>query len=128
MADGPVEARADPPPKGWDRERHSLAFSRDGRSLAAATADDTVEVWDVGRQRLEGPPLVGHLGVVTSVAFKSRRPHARVGKHGSHDSGCGRYQSETSTGERSGLAFGATTGTCPYRAMASSLRQAETAA
>ena len=47
----------------------SLAFSRDGRSLAAATADDTVEVWDVGRQRLEGPPLVGHTGVVTSVAF-----------------------------------------------------------
>ena len=47
----------------------SVAFSRDGKTLASGSADDTVRLWDVATGRQIGKPLTGHLGPVWSVAF-----------------------------------------------------------
>jgi WD40 repeat protein len=47
----------------------SVAFSADGTRLASGSDDKTVQLWDVaGRQRI-GDPLIGHQGLVLSVAI-----------------------------------------------------------
>jgi WD40 repeat protein len=48
--------------------RTSIAFSPDGRRLAASSAV-AVLVWDVESRRALGAPLVGHSNEVTSLAF-----------------------------------------------------------
>jgi WD40 repeat protein len=48
---------------------NSLAFSPNGRMLAAGSAADTVQLYDLANDLASGPPLTGHDGVVTSVAF-----------------------------------------------------------
>src|ERR1019366_7861810 len=50
----------------------SVAFSPDGRTLAAGSEDRTVRLWDVidpRRPALLGRPLAGPAALVTSVAF-----------------------------------------------------------
>jgi WD40 repeat protein len=46
----------------------ALAFSRDGRLLAAGCADNTVRLWDV-RTAQEQPPLSANLSVVCALTF-----------------------------------------------------------
>jgi WD40 repeat protein len=46
-----------------------VAFSPDGKLLAAAGDDRAVTLWDVARRRPDEPPFVGHTDVLNSVAF-----------------------------------------------------------
>ena len=48
---------------------YSVAFSPDGKTLASASRDGTVRLWDVATHRQIGNPIAGHAGGVTSVAF-----------------------------------------------------------
>ena len=55
---------------------NSVAFSKDGRTLATASDDQTVRLWDLSawaRPVQLGQPLTGHHGKVTSVAFSPDR-------------------------------------------------------
>ncbi|WP_179468207.1 nSTAND1 domain-containing NTPase [Mycolicibacterium vinylchloridicum] len=48
---------------------YELAFSPDGRRLAAASSSDTIVIWDVDSGQPVGEPLSGHLGELGSIAF-----------------------------------------------------------
>jgi WD40 repeat protein len=47
----------------------SVAFSPDGKTLASASADNTIRLWDVASHQALGAPLTGHTNWVRSVAF-----------------------------------------------------------
>ncbi|MFF7780445.1 trypsin-like peptidase domain-containing protein [Streptomyces tanashiensis] len=47
----------------------SVAFSPDGRTLATASSDKAVRLWDVITGKAIGAPLTGHSDAVLSVAF-----------------------------------------------------------
>ncbi|MBV9944303.1 MAG: hypothetical protein JO262_19395 [Solirubrobacterales bacterium] len=59
-------------PSGAAGAINQLALSPDGHTLATAMSDDSVLVWNVGTGVTPGAPLVGHTGLVTSVAFTAR--------------------------------------------------------
>ena len=46
-----------------------MAFSPDGGTLASASGDSTVILWDVKTRERIGEPLAGHTNSVRSVAF-----------------------------------------------------------
>ena len=52
-------------PKGVN----GVALSPDGKTLASASDDGTVRLWDLATRKAVGAPLTGHIGPVTSVAF-----------------------------------------------------------
>ena len=47
---------------------YSVAFSPDGRTLAAGSGDHSIKIWDIASGR-EVTKLTGHSGIVNSVAF-----------------------------------------------------------
>src|SRR5206468_572728 len=47
----------------------SVAFSKDGRFLAAASADASITLWDVAAGTRLGPPLTGDTEAIVSVVF-----------------------------------------------------------
>ena len=61
---------------------NSVAFSPDGKTLAAGDADDTVRLWNMATRLQICSPLTGHGGSVTSVAFS---PDGKTLASGSYD-------------------------------------------
>jgi tetratricopeptide (TPR) repeat protein len=54
---------------GHSSEINSVAFSPDGKTLASASSDNTVRLWDFKTRKPLGEPLTGHSDWVRSVAF-----------------------------------------------------------
>src|SRR5436309_534357 len=59
------QVTAAPQPAPWVE---CVAFSPDGKTLAAGFRDEVVRIWDVATRK-EGPTLKGHAETVSSVAF-----------------------------------------------------------
>ncbi|MGI9099945.1 MAG: WD40 repeat domain-containing protein [Solirubrobacteraceae bacterium] len=55
--------------KGHTDAVSSVAFSPDGRTLASASWDETLRLWDLRTHKQLGKPLTGHANRVESVAF-----------------------------------------------------------
>jgi WD40 repeat protein len=53
----------------------SVAFSPDGKIIAAGSDDETVILWDAVTYQKLGAPLTGHSGWITSIAFS---PDGRI--------------------------------------------------
>lgn len=57
--------------KGHAAAVTSVAFDARGSRLASGSNDQTVQLWDVAHLKRIGDPMVGHQGLVLSVAFVS---------------------------------------------------------
>ncbi len=55
--------------RGHTSSVNSVAFSPDGATLASASGDDTIRLWDVATGQPRTDPLRGHTDSVVSVAF-----------------------------------------------------------
>jgi WD40 repeat protein len=67
-------APSGPGPWPWGGQGHtapvtSVAFNTDGTRLVSGSNDKTVQLWDVSRRQRIGDPMIGHQGLVLSVAF-----------------------------------------------------------
>ena len=67
--------------RGHTKIVYGVAFSPDGRSLASASADNTMKLWDVATGN-EVRTLRGHTNAVIAVAFS---PDGRTLASASHD-------------------------------------------
>ncbi|MDT5094475.1 MAG: hypothetical protein QOH60_3838 [Mycobacterium sp.] len=56
-------------PKGHTAPVTSVAFNLDGTRLVSGSNDKTVRLWDVALHQRIGDPMVGHEGLVPTVAF-----------------------------------------------------------
>lgn len=56
--------------RGHESDVTSVAFSPDGKTLASASWDDTIRLWDVATGKEIGDPLTGHTAIVRSVTFR----------------------------------------------------------
>ena len=56
------------PQTGHSNQVQAVAFSPDGRTLASASMDDSIKIWDAASGR-EVRTLLGHSGWALSLAF-----------------------------------------------------------
>ncbi|MGI5325870.1 WD40 repeat domain-containing serine/threonine protein kinase [Actinomadura nitritigenes] len=68
--------------KGHEGGVNAVVFSPDGKTLATASDDRTVRLWDVATRAPLGQPLTGHTGPVHTVAFS---PDGKTLVSGSED-------------------------------------------
>jgi WD40 repeat protein/DNA-binding SARP family transcriptional activator len=60
----------------------ALAITPDGRTLASAGDENTIQLWDLSTGQALGPPLAGHTDTIWSLAFS---PDSRLLASGSFD-------------------------------------------
>lgn len=60
--------------KGHNRQVNALSFSQDGKLLASASDDHTIQIWDASTWQ-QVSTLRGHAGGVTSVSFSTNGDH-----------------------------------------------------
>jgi WD40 repeat protein len=81
---------------GHTQRVNAAAFSSEGSTLATASSDTTIRLWDVERRATLGQPLEGHLAGVLALAF-----HPDRGKHllvsGSADGSIRIWSTDTAT-------------------------------
>ena len=88
----------------------AVAYSPDGKTLASASDDGTVILWDAATGKPRGEPLAGHKGGVMSVAYS---PDGKT-----LASGCRRRHVilwDAATGKARRALAGHTGGVCPWR-------------